>query len=149
MCDPITALYAATGVSALGQIMQGQQQNDYYQAQADQAEMDAKAARSDALTQAEKIRRAGRYQVGETNAQLAASGVKLGEGTPLAIEQDINSKVQEDAFSAILSGERAYTSGMNSADSMRTAGKNAVTNSVLSSAASVGQGWYLGKRSAR
>lgn len=146
MCDPITALYAATGVSAFGQFVQGSQQADMYGAQADQAEMDANAARADGKTQAGKIRRAGRYQVGETNAQLAASGVKLGEGTPLVIEQDINARVEEDALSAILSGERAYTSGMNSASSMRTAGKNAVTNSVLSAAGTVGQGWYLGKK---
>jgi hypothetical protein len=146
MCDPITVLYAATAVSALGQVAQGAQQNEMYKAQADQAELEGQTARVDARAQADKIRRAGRYQVGETKAQLAASGVKLGEGTPLEIEDDINKRVEEDAFAAVLSGERGYTSAMNSARSMRQAGSNAQTNSVLSAAGTVGQGWYLGKK---
>ena len=141
-------LAVGTGLSVLGQIQQGQQQSDYYKAQAQQAEINAQTARSDAQKQAEKIRRAGRYQVGETNAQLAASGVKLGEGTPLALTQDITNNAEQDAFAAILSGERGYTQGMTEASSMRTAGNNAVSNSVLSSAGTIATGWYLGKKGA-
>lgn len=141
-------LAVGTGLSVLGQIQQGQQQSAYYKAQAQQAEVNAAYARSDAQTQAEKIRRAGRRQVGETNAQLAASGVKLGEGTPLELTRETIQQSEQDAFAAILSGERGYTSSMTEANSMRTAGKNSVSNSILGSAGTIASGWYMGKKGA-
>jgi hypothetical protein len=141
-------LAVGTGLSVLGQIQQGQQQADYYEAQAKQSEINAAYTRQDAMTQAEKIRRAGRRQVGETNAQLAASGVKLGEGTPLELTRETIELSEQDAFSAILSGERGYTQGMTEARSMRSAGRNAVSNSILGSAGTIATGWYLGKKGA-
>lgn len=146
MCDPITALMIGTGVSVLGQVQQGQQQSEYYKAQARQSELNAATARVDAQAQAEKIRRLGRRQVGETNAQLAASGVKLGDGTPLELTRETIQQSEQDAFAAIMTGDRGYAQNMNEASSLRTAGKNAVTNSVLSSAGSVASGWYMGKK---
>ena len=141
-------LAVGTGLSVLGQLQQGQQQADFYEAQARQSELNAAYTRQDAMTQAEKIRRAGRRQVGETNAQLAASGVKLGEGTPLELTRETIELSEQDAFSAMLSGERGFTQGMTEARSMRTAGRNAVSNSILGSAGTVAQGWYLGKKGA-
>lgn len=139
-------LALGTGLSVLGQIQQGQQQNEYYKAQAKQSQLNAATAKADSLSQAEKIRRAGRYQVGETKAQLAASGVKLGEGTPLELEKDITAKAEEDAFATILTGDRAYTAGMTEAASLRSAAKNAKSNSVLSTGGTIAQGWYLGAK---
>lgn len=185
MCISAFALLAATtAVSVLGQIKQGQQQQEMYNVQAQQqaAQADAQVVQNEAekqqilkdaaysadatKAQAEKIRRAGRFQVGEANASLAASGVKLGQGTALEIRKNINQNVEEDALSAVLSGKRTLDSAQTSAQRidassaatlrnsqiesglLAKAGSNAVTNSyfgaastVLSSAPALGKGW--------
>jgi len=139
-------LAVGTGLSVLGQISQGQQQADYYKEQAKQSEINAATQYADAMTQAEKIRKAGRRQVGETKAQLAASGVKLGEGTPLELQDQIIQQSEQDAFATILTGQRAAQSGYTEAASMRNAASNVKKNTVLSAAGTVAQGWYLGKK---
>lgn len=171
-------------MSVMGQVKQGQQQQEMYAAQAQQqaAQADAVVAQNDAETQqilkdaaytadatkaqAEKIRRAGRFQVGEANTSLASSGVKLGQGTALEIRKNINQNVEEDALSAVLSGKRTLDSAQTSAQRITAssqatlknsqmesgllakAGSNAVTNSyygaastVLSSGPTIAKGW--------
>jgi hypothetical protein len=142
----LVPLAIGTGISALGQIQQGQQQADYYKEQAKQVELDGVTAKADAMTQAEKIRRLGKRQVSETKAQLAASGVKLGEGTPLELEHEITTQYENDAASELLTGNRAAQAAYTSAASMRNAGRNATSNSVLGAAGTVAEGWYMGKK---
>jgi hypothetical protein len=130
MCDPVSLMIASTAMSVVGQIAQGQQQ-DMYDAQAQQARNDA-AYKADAYKQqAEKIRKAGKAQQGAANAALAASGVKLGEGTPLEIKKTIIRDSEEDALSALLSGKRAVSSAEAEAKMLEQAGDNAVTSSIL------------------
>jgi len=142
MCTGIEiALLAGTAMTAVGQIQQGQQQKEMYNAQAQQTLNDA-AYRSDAATaQAEKIRKAGRAQVGAANASLAGSGVKLGEGTPLEIQKNITQNSEQDALTSILNGKRITTSAQQESQLLGKAGDNAVTNSVLAAGATVAGGW--------
>jgi hypothetical protein len=135
-------LLAATAVSATGAIMQGQAQKKQANAQAQQA-LNESAYEQDAYKQqAEKIRRAGKAQVGETNAALAASGVKLGEGTPLELKKTIVQRSEEDALTAILQGGRSMAAGEEQAAIYGRAGKNAVKSSYMQAGSTALGGFY-------
>lgn len=147
MCDPVTLMMVAGGVSAMGQIQQGQQQKEMYNFQAQQALNEGAYAADAAQAQAEKFRRAGRLQRGEAKAALAASGVKLGEGSALEVDKNIMQSSEQDALSAILSGKRAQTSAGQEAQMLGKAGQYAQANSVLGAAGTVAQaGWKLKSR---
>lgn len=131
------ALLAMAAVSAVGTVMAGQAQQEQYNAQAQQALNTAAYEADSYKQQADKIRRAGKAQVGETNAALAASGVKLGEGTPLELKKTIIQRSEEDALTAIMQGGRAKSAGAEQASIYGKAGDSAVTNSYFSAAKTV------------
>lgn len=132
---------ASAAVSAAGTIYSGMQQAEAADNQAQIAENNAAYEADAAKQHAEKIRKAGKAQRGEANAALAASGVKLGEGTPLAIQKDIIQKSEEDALSALLTGSRAIKSGEDQADMLRASG-DAARTAGFTTALSVGVGAY-------
>lgn len=134
-------LAASTAVSVAGTVMQGNAQKKMYNAQAQQA-LNESAYEADAYKQqADKIRRAGRAQVGETNTALAASGVKLGTGTPLELKKDIIQRSEEDALTAIMQGGRATQAGSEQASLYGKAGKSA-TNTAMAKAAAIAIGGW-------
>lgn len=146
-----TAMYvmaAGAAISAIGSYQQGQAQKKMYEEQAQQS-VNEGAYRADAAkAQAEKIRKAGRAQIGETRASLAASGVKVGEGTALELERDISQNVEEDALSALLSGKRSTDAAQQEAKMLNRAGANSAKSgaysaagTVLSAAGSIAGGW--------
>lgn len=138
MCEPLTIIKAVgAAFSVLGALQQGQARKDEADARAIQTLNEGAARQDAAYAQAEKIRKAGRAQRGEAKAALAASGVKLGDGTPLEIDKTITQNVEEDALSAILSGKRAMSSATQEASLLQTAGRNAVTGSYFNAAGSV------------
>lgn len=125
------AMLATAAVGTAGSIYNGMQQAAAAEDQAQIAENNA-AYEADANKQhAEKIRRMAKAQRGEANAALAASGVKLGEGTPMAIQKDIIQKSEEDALSAMLTGSRALKSGSDQADMLRASGEAASTSGYI------------------
>ena len=131
----LLALTAVAGVA--GTVMQGQAAKKQANASAQIALNDA-AYESDAYKQqADKIRRAGKAQIGETNASLASSGVKLGEGTPLELTKTIIQRSEEDAMTSIMQGGRATSSASAQAKMFGDAGKAAVTNSYVQAAGTV------------
>jgi hypothetical protein len=117
--------------------MAGQAQKEQANAQAQQALNDAAYEQDAYKQQADKIRRAGKAQVGETNAALAASGAKLGEGTPLELKKTIIQRSEEDALTAIMSGGRAQSAGAEQAAIYGKAGKAAEVNSYFGAAKTV------------
>ncbi len=155
MCTGTTiALYAAmaasTAVSAYSSYQQGESQKDWADYQARQAEADAKAEKSAAEVQAEKIRKMARIQAGEASASLAGSGVDVGEGTALNINKDIYANAEEDAVMTIFGGADRAARGNAEAAGYRLKGAQAqqagylnATSSLLSAAVSYGQanGW--------
>ncbi|WP_407059340.1 hypothetical protein ACKZDW_04270 (plasmid) [Ralstonia syzygii subsp. celebesensis] len=105
-----------------------------------QAELSRRQAAQDqdaAMAQAEKIRRAARIQQGEATANLAASGVSVGAGTPLRISNEIYKNSEQDAYQTILSGNRAYASGQAQAGIYDAAGSNAMTTGFLNAGSSL------------
>lgn len=147
----VIAAVAAVAGTATTVYSQQQAAKDQQEASNEQAKIaiDQAAGEADARkAQAEKIRKMGKFQRGETKASLAASGVKLGEGTALELDKSIIQSSEEDALSAILSGNRIVDSAGREADSLIRAGNNARSNAnakafgtALSSAAKIGSGW--------
>jgi hypothetical protein len=134
MCNPIAFQVIGTMVSVMGQMKQGEAQQQQANAQA-QATLNDGAYKADAATaQAEKIRKAGKAQVGEANAALAASGVKLGEGTPLEVKKTIVQNSEEDALSALLTGKRATATAQEEASMLGKAGENAQSSAMFGAA---------------
>lgn len=135
------AAYAALAVAAVGSayasIESGRQQKAMAERQA-QSAVNAAAYDADAAkAHAENIRKAGRAQVGEAKAALAASGVKLGEGTALEIQKSIVENSAKDELSAILSGKRATAAANEEAGMLMQAGANAQNNGYMSAATTV------------
>lgn len=132
MCTGVEiAMLASAAVGTVGTIYSGMQQAAAAEDQAQIAENNAAYEADANKQQAEKIRRMAKAQRGEANAALAASGVKLGEGTPLAIQKDIIQKSEEDALSAMLTGSRALKSGSDQADMLRASGEAASTSGYI------------------
>lgn len=133
----IAAMAASTAMSMIGQAQQGAAQKKAANAPAQQVLNDGAYRADAAKQQAEKIRKAGAAQQGEAKASLAASGVKLGEGTALEVQKTIDTNVEEDALSALLSGKRITDSSQQEAKLLGKAGDNAVTNSVFGAGATM------------
>lgn len=99
-----------------------------------------------AVAQAEKIRKAGQAAAGRANAAMAASGVAIGEGTPIRINEQIYKDSEDDAYSTLLTGARRQSSAedqgrmlINEGNAAKTAGYLNATSSVLSSASNYGK----------
>lgn len=144
----IAATVVGTGVSVYSQQKTAEAQQESANEQA-KISIDQAAAEADARkAQAEKIRKMGRMQKGEAKTALAASGVKLGEGSAVEVDKAIAQGSEEDALSALLTGDRIVKSADREAQSLVKAGNNARSNAnlasagtVLSSAGSVASGW--------
>lgn len=152
MCTGTTfALYAmaaSAAVSAYSAIQQGEQQKEWNDYQAKQAEADAKAEKSAAEVQAEKIRKMARIQSGEATASLAGSGVEVGEGTALNINKEIYANAEEDAVMTIFGGADRAARGNAEAAGYRFKGKQAqqagylnATSTILGAAGGMAKGW--------
>lgn len=113
------------------------------------AELTARAGRQEqdnALAQAEKIRRAGRAAAAQANAAMAASGVAIGEGTPLRINEAIYMDSESDAYSTLLTGTRRSRYSDEQAGLLMNEGKAAQTGGYISAGGSLlSQGADYGK----
>lgn len=140
---------ATTGFSAVSSSARGKQEQQYYNYQADGADLDAEQARQLAAVEAKKIRQAGRSVSKSATAALAASNVDLTQGSALRIPQEIERDAEEDAQMALLTGKYRGQRMNEQAASLRAAGKNARSagnaaafGSLLSfGAQGVKQGW--------
>lgn len=141
----MVALVASTAYSAYSSVQQGKQAALNADAQSEQAQIDADNAASAAKVQADRIRKLARNQAGEANAALAASGVEVGAGTALNINQEIYQNAEEDAVMTILNGEnqrqRGYTDAANMSiygQQQKSAANSQAIGSVLSAGAQAG-----------
>jgi len=97
----------AVGVSqAYTQAKRGEYANALARAQADHLDYLAKVEEDKGLQLAQMLRRAGREQVGAANAAYAGAGVKVGEGSALEVERQINLDVEHDAHQTLLEAWR-------------------------------------------
>ena len=132
MCDPVTATMA--GIQAVGQINQGQTANINAGAAADMMEFEGRQAMDEAQGEAARIRRAGREARGSTVAAIAASGVKVGEGSALEAERQVMTDYAQDEYLAILTGTRQQRAADMEAGNTRRAGREARRASRLQAA---------------
>ncbi len=155
MCDPVTLTVLTVGTTLLGaysQVQAGKQDQAWANYQAAQGEADARAERSGAQVEAERIRKLGKKQVAEAEATFAGSGVDINSGTSLDINRDITAGAEEDASLAILGGndraarmdQQAAADRMGGASARRAGNINAATT-LLQGAASVSKGWKPSK----
>lgn len=143
---------AAVAVSAGSAVYSANEQKKAADTNAQIAENNAAYSADSARAHAEKIRKAGKAQRGEAKAALAASGVNLAEGTALEVDKEIIQTSEQDALSAILSGDRALKSGADEAGMLRASGKAAQTSGYLSATGTVLSGassYSSGKWSAK
>ncbi|MGE8691348.1 MAG: hypothetical protein ACN6PJ_29670 [Achromobacter sp.] len=145
------ALAGSSVLGAIGSIGQGGQQADLANAQARQLENQAAAERDSAVSAAERVRRAGRRQQAEAESSYAASGVSIGTGTPVRVNDQIGSDAETDAYTAILDGERRGRTLDYEARAARQAAKNArsggaggALTSILGAAGNFGM-WKAGQ----
>lgn len=140
----ISAMVAATAVSAYATYSSGQQQKAMGEYQADQASADANAERAAARVRADRIRRIAAGQAGSANTALAASGVEVGEGTALRINEDIYRDAEEDAAMTIMNGNNSAARTMQGGVASRLMGNQAAQAGNLSAASTLIGGAYNG-----
>lgn len=144
----IVATIAATAYSAYSTVQSGKQASLNADAQSEQAQLDADNAASAAVVQADRIRRLARNQAGEANAALAASGVEVGAGTAININEEIIGNAEEDAALTIFNGQNQKARGYVDASNYKLAGSQAQASAnsqalgnVLSTGAQAGMSW--------
>jgi hypothetical protein len=131
----------SAAVSVVGQLAQGRAQKAAANAEAAQMQNLALQQQDQAEQEAERIRKAGRRAQGQARAQLAASGVRVDEGSAVLIDEDIARESENDAQMTLLTGKRQARSSRFAADQARAAGSNAMTGSVLGAVSTGLQGW--------
>lgn len=125
MCNPLAFMAVGTGMAVAGQLGQGDAAAAAANAQADSLDYQAAVERDNAQVEASRIRRAGRRARGEVLAGVAASGIRVGEGSALDVEREVMTDYETDAAMAILNGERAARGLSIDATMTRRAGRNA------------------------
>jgi hypothetical protein len=139
---------ASTAASVMGAQQQAKNQEAVAKHNAAQAQADANAEQSAAEVHADKIRKAGRIKASEATAQLAGSGVDVGEGSAVRINEDITAGAEEDAVMTVFGGkDRAARLNSQaamdkwSASNYSKAGTINAASSVLSGASSMLRGY--------
>lgn len=140
-------MVAVTGMNAFNQIQQGKYANAQAGLQAAQNDYQAQVEQDNALKTAALIRRAGKRQVGQANAAYAAAGVKVGEGSTLETERQIDQDVEHDAFQAILEGGRRARGLRTEGELTRINGRMQETAGYVNAVGTVMGGMYQGMRS--
>lgn len=126
MCDPVTMIAGAgAGLNLLGGVAQGRVADRQARSAAAESEYQAAAALDDARAEAANIRRAGDQQRGATLAGIAASGVKIGEGSTLDAEREVMQQAARDEYMTILTGQRQADAYRRQASNQRAAGRDA------------------------
>lgn len=143
----VTAI-ASSAYAGYSSVQAGKQANLNAEAQSDQAQIDADNAASAAEVQADRIRRVKAIRNSEATAALAGSGVDVGEGTALNINEEITRNAEEDAALTVFNGQNQKKRGYADASNYELAGGQAqsaansqAVTSVLGGATSAYTGW--------
>jgi hypothetical protein len=103
---------------------------------------DARGAEAYAATKAKRIRAAGALELGAARTQAAASGVKVDSGSVMDVERTIVKNVEQDALSAILTGQNQAASLNESARYYQVAGLNSAADNLIAA----GSNWRRTRR---
>lgn len=130
-------IMASSMLSAFGNLQQGKQGANLYGYRADQAIADAAAERGAGAVRAGKVMKAGRFQQGEVTAAYGASGIDVGSGSAIAVKEQLQRNIGEDATAQLLTGERRARSLEAQAAMDRVAGTNSITSGRLAATRSL------------
>jgi hypothetical protein len=133
----VAMMAISTAVSAAGAIYAGSQTAQAADDNAELARRQGAQEKDAAVAQAEKIRKAARAQAGAANASLAASGVAIGDGTPVRINEQIYKDSEDDAYSTLLTGTRRQNSANDQAGIMNSQGNAAMVGGLINAGTSV------------
>lgn len=132
-----TMMMIAMAAAAAGSVYAGAQSEKAADQNAELARRQGDQEADAAVSQAEKIRKAAKAQAGEANAAMAASGVAIGEGTALRINEDIYKSSEDDAYSVLLTGSRRQGSANDEAGILNAQGNAAMTGGLINAGATV------------
>jgi phage replication-related protein YjqB (UPF0714/DUF867 family) len=113
-----------------------------YKAQAKQSELSARTEELKGKDQANKIRDSLRATLASQNAAFAARGISLAGGSPMNIANASKTQASQDIEYAQFGSTMAAEAERGTAQQLRQAGKNAVTNSYFKAASSAASGGY-------
>ncbi len=133
----VATAVAGTAYSVYSTQQAGKQAQLTADSQAEQSQLDADAAASAANVQADRVRRLARTQASQANASLAASGVEVGEGSAVNINEEIIGNAEEDAVMTILNGQSQKARGQVDASNYRLSGSQARSTANSQSIGSV------------
>lgn len=131
------AAVASTVVAAGSAIYTGMQASNAADTNAELARRQGVQDADAAVAQADKIRKAARAQAGAANATLAASGVSVGDGTPVRINEQIYQDSEQDAYNTLLTGSRAQRTANNQANVITAQGNAAMISGALNAGSSL------------
>ncbi len=114
-------------------------------AQADVLNAQAAAERDAAKQRAAEVRRQISQARGSARAALAGAGVDVTQGTPLAIDQDIARRGEQEALMTLLTGERRAREAQFAADQARAVGRSALAQSVVGAVGAMSRGRWGGQ----
>lgn len=134
MCNPVLI---GMGISAAASIRKGNAEKNAQDEAAASLNYQAAVERDNAQAEAQAIRRDGRRNVGTTIASIAASGVKVGQGSAADAERQVLQDTETDASMAILNGERRARGLDTQAVSRRRAGRDARASGYVGAATSL------------
>ena len=135
MCDPVTMAFGA--IQAAGSIRQGNEAKAGADRQASQMDYQAALSRDQAQAEADLARKDGQRTRGALAGSVAASGVTVGQGSAGLAEQEVVANAEQDAYMAILTGERQGQSAEAQAAETRRAGRAARTAGYFGAATSL------------
>jgi hypothetical protein len=122
---------AGLAISVGGSLYQGSQAKLSGKIQGIFAESQARMEEATALETANLIRRAGNKARGTAKAAYAGAGVKLGEGSAAAVEDQMTLDIEHDAYQAILDGKNRARGARQYGDQAVQAGRDAFTASTI------------------
>lgn len=137
MCNPLAFAIAGAGMQASSTLSAGITAKGNANLQAADLEYQAAVERDNAQQQAEAFRREGQRARGQTVTAIAASGVKLGDGSAADAERQVMQDSYTDERMALLRGDQAGRQLVTRAQMTRRAGRDAMRAAWLNTATSL------------
>jgi hypothetical protein len=137
MCNPALFVMASAAMQVGSSISQGITAKGNANLQAADMEYQAAVERDNAQQQAAAIRRQGQRDRGSTVAAVAASGVKIGDGSAADAELQVMQDANTDERLAILRGDQTSRQLNARAKITRRAGRDAQRASYINAATSL------------
>lgn len=144
MCSPLLVM---GGLSVVNTLASGRAAEKQGQTQGMLNDYQAQVEIESAMEMAKVIRRAGRKTEGAARAQYGASGVRVDEGSAVEVQQQIAMDVEQDAFAALLDGQRNALGLRLQGQNARRQGRSARQASYIDGLTTLGQAAYMDSRS--